>query len=353
MPQIIGNIELYMGPGELGGPDDLLAAIVNFIDGAQKRLFIAVQELDSRPIAEAIIRAKQRKVLVKIVLEADYLLAERAREEPFEPGGAHEINRTLYDALLRAKIKVNSDFNPHIFHQKFMIRDSASVLTGSTNFTDTGTNRNLNHVVIIHDKSVARVFNREFTEIQEGNFGRQASHTDRPTEVDVSGVRIKTLFAPEHNPEMEIMKQINKAKHRIDFAIFTFAASSGIDDALAMASRAGIQVRGALFRSQANQKWSAKDELQGAGLDLFLVPGDEAPAKLNKLHHKLMVIDKQLIIAGSFNYTGPANNLNDENIVVIGDLDAKDADTIQLQLDLGGYALAEIDRIVNQFGDRI
>ena len=37
MPRSVGNIELYMGPHQIGGPDNLLEAIVNFIDGAQKR----------------------------------------------------------------------------------------------------------------------------------------------------------------------------------------------------------------------------------------------------------------------------------------------------------------------------
>ena len=58
----IGNIEVYMGPTKVGGPDDLKQAIVNFIDGATKRLDIAVQELDSMDIAEVIIKARQRKV---------------------------------------------------------------------------------------------------------------------------------------------------------------------------------------------------------------------------------------------------------------------------------------------------
>ena len=44
--------------------------------------------------------------------------------------------------------------------------------------------------------------------------------------------------------------------------------------------------------------------------------------KLGKLHHKLMVIDKQVVIVGSFNYTGPANLLNDENIIILGDLES-------------------------------
>ena len=34
-----------------------------------------------------------------------------------------------------------------------------------------------------------------------------------------------------------------------------------------------------------------------------------------------MVIDERVVIGGSFNYTGPANRLNDENIFVLGDLE--------------------------------
>ena len=43
--------------------------------------------------------------------------------------------REIFNAVLRSKIKVRSDFNTNIFHQKFIIRDGSAVLTGSTNFT--------------------------------------------------------------------------------------------------------------------------------------------------------------------------------------------------------------------------
>lgn len=351
----VGNIRLFMGPHQLGGEDNLLDVIVDFIDGAQKRLYIAVQELDCRPIAEAIIRARQRKVVVKLVLEADYLLAKKAMTDPFVPDGEHEPNRILHDAILRAKIKVNSDYNPHIFHQKFMVRDGQSLLTGSTNFTDTGVSKNLNHIVVIHNQQVAKVYEKEFAEIQQGHFGKlNEGHDPHPDEVWVSDVRVKTLFAPDHNPEMEIMKQIAKAKQRVDFAIFTFSSSSGIDDQLVFAKEMGIQVRGALHKSQANQKWSAKDTLANAGLELHLVPRTGLPKpRPRKLHHKLMVIDGELIIAGSFNYTGPANQLNDENIIVLGDLDETNPVGRQKQGELGRYALAEIDRLIEAYGERI
>lgn len=45
--------------------------------------------------------------------------------------------------------------------------------------------------------------------------------------------------------------------------------------------------------------------------------------KLRKLHHKLMVVDEQVVITGSFNYTGPATGLNDENIIILGELETK------------------------------
>ena len=290
-----------------------------------------------------------------MVLEADYLIAKKISLTPFTPGGPHEPNRILHDAILRAKIKVNSDFNPKIFHQKFIIRDGESVLTGSTNFTETGISKNLNHIIIIHNKDIAKIYNKEFKEIQQGHFGKlNEGHDVRPKEINVSDIRIKTLFAPDHNPEMEIMKQIAKAKNRVDFAIFTFSKSSGIDDQLILSHKAGINIKGAMFRSQANQKWSAKDILKNAGLELYLVPKlGQYPNKPSKLHHKLMVIDEQLIIAGSFNYTGPANTTNDENILIIGDLDSTDQSSVQKQKQLAKYALDEIDRIINDFGQLV
>lgn len=355
MPEKVGNIEIYMGPHQIGGQDDLLKTIVDFIDGAKKKLYIGVQELDALPIAEAIIRARQRKVVVKLVLEADYLRAKRAHKDPFESGGSHQVNRDLHDAILRANIKVNSDFNPSIFHQKFIIRDGRSVLTGSTNFTDTGVSQNLNHIVIVHNKKIAKIYDTEFKEIQQGQFGKiNEGHDSAPAEVEVSGVRVKPLFAPDHNPEMEIMKQIAKAESRIDFAIFTFSASSGIDDQLVLAKQAGIKIRGAMHLSAANQKWSVKDKLKEERIELHLVPRKALPApRPSKLHHKLMVIDEQLIIAGSFNYTGPANYINDENILIIGDLFSKNQSSIAKQKRLAGYALEEIERIIGAFGRQI
>jgi hypothetical protein len=58
----LGSLEFYTGPTVLGGPDDLDAVIRGFIDGTRHALNVAVQELDSEPIARAILAAKARKI---------------------------------------------------------------------------------------------------------------------------------------------------------------------------------------------------------------------------------------------------------------------------------------------------
>ena len=49
----IGSLQLFMGPSAVGAPDDLEATIIAFIDRAREELLVAVQELESEPIARA------------------------------------------------------------------------------------------------------------------------------------------------------------------------------------------------------------------------------------------------------------------------------------------------------------
>jgi len=347
MPLKMGRIELHVGPRAAGAPDDLGDVIVRFISGAKRSLDIAVQELDSRRIARAIVAAKHRGVAVRVVLEADYLRAARAAEDPWLPGGGNEPNRAVHHALLRAAIDVRTDTNPAIFHHKFVVRDRSAVLLGSTNFTETGITKNLNHVLIVEDASVARLFATEFLSLARGEFGRESPRRPPPRDLDVSGVRIRVAFAPDHNPEMEIMKQMLEARRRIELAMFTFAQSSGIDDVMIELTRHGIPVVGALDGMQVNQKWAATRPVKNAGAELHTVPKSDV---VGKLHHKLLVLDRELIIAGSFNYTGPATRLNDESVIVVGDLAATTTRAKKRQAKIARFASGEIQRIVRVHG---
>jgi phosphatidylserine/phosphatidylglycerophosphate/cardiolipin synthase-like enzyme len=374
----IGGIELYTGPQALGAADDLDAVIRGFLDGACRSVLVAVQELDSRPLAEALLAAARRnattatgtqstrRIRVQVILEGDYLTEETRPTDPWAVGGANEENRTIHAALLRAGIDVITDLNPKIFHQKFVVRDAgtdtAAVLTGSANFTrtDTGTNpsdnplqagNNLNHVVVLHGKPIAEQYLDEFERLRSGTFGDlHERHEARPVELRIGGVRVKPLFAPRHGPEMEIMKQMLKARQSVDFAMFTFARSSGIDDTMVRLVDDEHRFRGVLDREQGAQAWAATKILDAAGVRLFQ---NRRGTGVRKVHHKLMVIDDRLLIAGSFNYTEPATTLNDENIVVIGDLEETDPVAEVGQRQIAEYARAEIDRIIAELAEPV
>ena len=238
-------------------------------------------------------------------------------------------NRRILAALLRSDVQVRGDYNPRIFHQKFVLRDydgrarpTSALLSGSANFTLTDTHRNLNHVFVFRSAFVCRQYLAEVEQLRAGSFGR-GMHGDVPRVYDLGGVPVKVLFAPDHTPELEIVKQMLKGTEEIVFAIFTFAGSSGIDDAMLALARGGMKVRGVVDRTQAAHDWAAPAWLVHDNIELFVPRRTGAFSGLRKLHHKLMVIDEQVVVAGSFNYTAPANEFNDENIFVVGSVHAE------------------------------
>jgi phosphatidylserine/phosphatidylglycerophosphate/cardiolipin synthase-like enzyme len=375
-----GKIEAYVGPQELGAADNLEQVIVDFLHGARTSLDIAVQELDSEPIAQAILDARWRGVSVNLFLEQDYLRSPLRGKPPKapapKPGETPEqalkrvqwdedetdlaANRRILAALLRSDVEVKGDFNPQIFHQKFVLRDyrngratspgNPALLSGSANFTLTDTHRNLNHVFVFRSSSVCRQYELEIEQLKLGRFGREI-HGDVPKVFDLGGIPTKVLFAPVHTPELEIMKQMLKGEHEVCFAIFTFAGSSGIDDTMLSLARGGMTITGAVDRGQAAQGWAAPKTMSDPRISLF------QPTKasgVRKLHHKLMVIDERIVVAGSFNYTEPANDYNDENIFVLGSVDQVShgvAVAAQPVEDLARYMKAEIQRIITQLSE--
>ena len=289
---------------------------------------IAVQELDNPRIAEAIDRAARRKrpgtsrfIRVRFVTEGDYLKEDRPVDPPDKVVNL-DTNRRHFVNLLRGAVDAKIDFNPRIFHHKFIIRDRGeareAVLTGSTNFTTTGTHRNLNHVAIFHDIGVAAAYQSEFDQLRDGIFGQRSpklTSTD-PLTLSIGGAPVQIMFSPDNNPELRIVNEILKAQSSAYFMMFTFAKSTTIDDALITKLQGGnFEVVGVLDGGQSAHRWSPHKALldEGARLRRETLPGG------GKLHHKLIVLDDQTVIGGSFNYTGPANQYNDENLFLVRD----------------------------------
>ena len=374
-----GKIQAFVGPKELGASDNLEQVIVDYIDGAQKYLDIATQEIDSEKIAQAIIDASWRGIKIRVFIEHDYVFDKvppKDWADPIPPETEKEglrrakwkekrkpkdlkTNRDIHMALLRNGVDIKADYNHnHIFHQKFIIRDkrtknmklpTTGVLAGSTNFTWTGTHKNLNHVVIFNDSLIAWQYQEEFKEIRSGIFGSANSgHEPKPSTINLGGVPVQILFAPDHAPELEIVKQILKCQSDLHFAMFTFSGSSGIDDAMISIRKSGKPIRGLVDPVQGAHDWSATKWLHKEGIELFVPHKNK---KFGKLHHKLTVVDDDIVVAGSMNYTRPANESNDENIFIIGspyDLEIHEGGLVDHAAckEIADFFHTEIERII-------
>ena len=110
-----------------------------------------------------------------------------------------------------------------------------------------------------------------------------------------------------------------------------------------------MTVYGVLDRGQAAQQWAAPKWLKHPNIRLYLPKKAGNFANLRKLHHKLMVIDELIVVAGSYNYTEPANLYNDENIFVMGSTH-EEVSGVDVEVSptrkLGRYFKAEIERII-------
>ena len=117
-------------------------------------------------------------------------------------------------------------------------------------------------------------------------------------------------FSPNGGAEDAIVDAIDRAKHTIDIAIYTFT-SRPIARALLEAMDAGVKVRIVMDREQSRDRYSKYRYLKKRGVPIELHRGD------GLMHNKFAVIDTQIVITGSFNWTASAELYNYENLLVI------------------------------------
>ncbi len=319
------------GPQSRKAPDNLEAELLEFLDGACCSLDILVQEWDNRALAERVIERARgtatspKRVKVRAVLESDYLVArpESPEQDPGDsdssgalPPDSIEPNRLIVLDFWRAGIDARLDYNPAIFHHKFVVRDygkpTEAVWTGSMNFTETDARLNLNNAVILTEPHAVKAYRDKFREAWSGAFGKRVRRSARSPEPFPSGDggSMRVMFTPNDDLESELVQLIGRAEKEIRFAIFTFSQSSALADAIADAVRRGVKCYGVFDGGQASQSWSPDERLEAAGCRIERIPPP------GKVHHKFLVVDGRWLSTGSFNFTRPANEANDENAVL-------------------------------------
>ena len=117
-------------PGE-----DCTAMIVHAIDDAKSELLVQAYGFTSGPIIQAVARAKERGVNVRVILD-------KINEQKRYTAATYLKNHGI-DPMI--------DFQPAIAHNKVMVIDRRNVITGSFNFTTAAQKRNAENVLIVLD----------------------------------------------------------------------------------------------------------------------------------------------------------------------------------------------------------
>ena len=270
------------------------------LDSALMEIKFAFYDIKNDTIGQAILSAKARGILVKVVTDDD------------------NAGSTSYvDEFEAAGIEVKRDSGAGLMHNKFAIIDNRYVWTGSYNVTDNGTFRNNNNAILIDDVMLANNFRVEFDEMFDNEQFGAGSPANTPNPVlSVNGVTVETYFSPDDGVTAKIVAEIGKATSFIYFEAFSFT-SDPIFTALKERHDAGVYVKG-IFETQqdsAASKYSKYKPLKRVGADVIL---DTNP---NNMHNKLFIIDGNTLITGSFNFSASAEEKNDEAILIIRNTD--------------------------------
>ena len=128
--------------------------------------------------------------------------------------------------------------------------------------------------------------------------------------VALDGATAEVYFSPNGGCTDAIVAEIGKAKNEVLVQAYSFT-SAPIADALVEAHMRGLNVEVILDKSQAEKKYSSADFVSYAGI-ATLIDRNHAIA-----HNKIILIDRQTIITGSFNFSKAAEEKNAENLLVI------------------------------------
>lgn len=124
--------------------------------------------------------------------------------------------------------------------------------------------------------------------------------------------RWEVYFSPHGGCTEAVVREIEKARESVRVQAYSFT-SAPIATALREARRRGVDVRVILDHSNVSQHYSEADFLSRAGIPA-LIDAEHAIA-----HNKVMVLDRRIVVTGSFNFTRAAEERNAENLLVIED----------------------------------
>lgn len=288
-------------PKARANPHNTDKSLFRIIRGARQSLDVAFYDLADEDVARAFVAAKRRGVKVRVVTDSDNMVDQ-------EDGKARES----IHLLKAAGIPVREDRRSAIMHQKIVIADRHHVWTGSTNATVRSLYQHNNNAVVVRSEVLANVYTRVFEEYQGGSFGPSGDLQEimDGAGVELGGMHIQPFFSPRGGGKAAVAAELSAARKNIKFMTFSLTDKE-VGDILVQKNKAGVEVEGVFDRWLAAGEYSLYDPLKRRGLKI-LKDGNQA-----LMHHKVFIIDNEIVITGSFNYSQNAEAANNENFLIV------------------------------------
>ena len=300
-----GTWAVLFSPGARGNQANgqfIIDKLIGIIDAAESSIDLAVFETDLTPVAEALIRAHQRGVIVRWITDD-----ENGRDADGEEGHGQ------FARLEAAGIEVRDDLRSALMHNKFILIDDRILWTGSMNLTTNDVFRNNNNVVVLDSPAAVAVYANEFEEMWNGQFGpRSPSNVNGQTVMTAAGLPITIRFAPEDEPFDSLVQLVSLANESIRFMAFSFTKDE-LGEMMRRRAAEGVVVQGIFEVRGSETEYSEMPPMFCAGLE---VRQDGNPGTF---HHKVVIIDDFVVITGSMNFSDNAADSNDENVIAVAD----------------------------------
>lgn len=116
--------------------------ILEAISSARETVRVQAYSFTARPIADALVDARRRGVDVAVIVDKSQT-SERY---------------SVMDVLTEAGIPLYVDYCCAIAHNKVIVIDGRTVVTGSYNFTQSAESRNAENLLVIDDNKMAKAY---------------------------------------------------------------------------------------------------------------------------------------------------------------------------------------------------
>jgi phosphatidylserine/phosphatidylglycerophosphate/cardiolipin synthase-like enzyme len=314
-------------------PVDVAQRVATFVDAAERSLDFAHYDFHLSPepaevVGTAIRAAARRGVAVRFIYNLDH-------RNPIPVPPPPEPDGILIESLgvpVRPIAGV-----PDLMHHKFVVRDGASVWTGSMNWTDDSWSRQENVVALADSPELAARFTQDFDQLWEIGVVEQSGFVDT-TPVPVGDLEVRPWFTPGHGEGLShrIGKAIAKSRRRVRVASPVITAAPVLAALAEVISEGRLDVAGCVDRPQidgvvyqwgenGNIAWKLPllERVLAAPFSAKPSTPWEPTGTLHDFMHAKLTVADDTVFLGSFNLSR-SGELNAENVLEVTDSELAD-----------------------------